>query len=143
MLNTMDIKTATLNGVATIEIARSHKKNALTAEMYSAMAAAVRAADADTTVRALQITGQPGIFTSGNDIDDFMTRPPSTPDAPVFDFMRALVACRKPVVAAVTGAAIGIGTTMLLPAIWSTCRTRRAWRCPLRASGWCLSSPPA
>lgn len=114
MLNTMDIKTATLNGVATIEIARPHKKNALTAEMYSAMAAAVRAADADTTVRALLITGQPGIFTSGNDIDDFMNRPPSTPDAPVFDFMRALVACRKPVVAAVTGAAIGIGTTMLL-----------------------------
>ena len=114
MLNAMDIKTATLNGVATIEIARPHKKNALTAEMYSAMAAAVRAADGDTAVRALLITGQPGIFTSGNDIDDFMNRPPSTPDAPVFDFMRALVACRKPVVAAVTGAAIGIGTTMLL-----------------------------
>jgi enoyl-CoA hydratase/carnithine racemase len=114
MLNSMDIKTATLNGVATIEIARPHKKNALTAEMYSAMAAALRAADADAAVRALLVTGQPGIFTSGNDIDDFMNRPPSTPDAPVFDFMRALVACRKPVVAAVTGAAIGIGTTMFI-----------------------------
>jgi enoyl-CoA hydratase/carnithine racemase len=57
MLNSMDIKTATLNGVATIEIARPHKKNALTAEMYSAMAAALRAADADTAVRALLMVG--------------------------------------------------------------------------------------
>ena len=110
----MSIKTATLNGVATIEIARPQKKNALTAEMYAAMAAALQAADADAAVRAVLIVGQPGVFTSGNDIDDFMNRPPATIDAPVFDFMRALVASSKPVVAAVTGAAIGIGTTMLL-----------------------------
>ena len=110
----MSIKTATLNGVATIEIARPQKKHALTAEMYSAMAAALRAADGDAAVRAVLIVGQPGVFTSGNDIDDFMNRPPATTDAPVFDFMRALVACSKPVIAAVTGAAIGIGTTMLL-----------------------------
>lgn len=110
----MSIKTAILNGVATIEMARPQKKNALTAEMYAAMAAALKSADADVTVRALLIVGQPGVFTSGNDIDDFMNRPPATLDAPVFDFMRALVACSKPVVAAVTGAAIGIGTTMLL-----------------------------
>ena len=108
------IRTATLNGVATIEIARPEKKNALTVEMYSAMAAALTAADADAAVRSVLIVGQPGIFSSGNDIDDFMGRPPSAPDAPVFAFMRALVNCRKPVVAAVTGAAIGIGTTMLL-----------------------------
>jgi len=110
----MSIKTATLNGVATIEIARPQKKNALTAEMYTAMAAALQAADADAAVRAVLVVGQPGVFTSGNDIDDFMNRPPATIAAPVFDFMRALVACSKPVVAAVTGAAIGIGTTMLL-----------------------------
>jgi hypothetical protein len=82
MLNSMDIKTATLNGVATIEIARPHKKNALTAEMYSAMAAALRAADADTAVRALLITGQPGCFTSGNDIEDFMQAPPGQDGEP-------------------------------------------------------------
>jgi len=114
----MSIKTATLNGVATIEIARPEKKNALTIAMYQAMADALRAAKADAAVRAVLITGQPGIFTSGNDIEDFMSRPPGGGsdghDSPVFQFMRALIDCDKPVVAAVTGAAIGIGTTMLL-----------------------------
>src|SRR5881296_440822 len=103
----MSIKTATLNGVATIEIARPEKKNAITGAMYHAMAAALDAAKADTAVRAVLITGQPGIFTSGNDIEDFMQRPPGEP--PAFAFMRALMGCDKPVIAAVTGAAIGIG----------------------------------
>ncbi len=110
----MSIKTYTVNGVATIEIARPEKKNAITQAMYQAMADAIAAADADPGVRALLITGQPGIFTSGNDLEDFMGRPPRGEDAPVFQFMHALVDCSKPVVAAVTGAAIGIGTTMLL-----------------------------
>ena len=114
----MSIKTATLNGVATIEIARPEKKNALTVAMYQAMHGALVAAKADPAVRAVLITGQPGIFTSGNDIEDFMTRAPAQGsdalDSPVFRFMRALLDCDKPVVAAVTGAAVGIGTTMLL-----------------------------
>jgi enoyl-CoA hydratase/carnithine racemase len=108
------IKTYTVNGVATIEIARPEKKNAITQAMYQAMADALRAADADKAVRAVLITGQPGIFTSGNDLEDFMSAPPRGEDAPVFQFMQALLDCGKPVVAAVTGAAIGIGTTMLL-----------------------------
>jgi enoyl-CoA hydratase/carnithine racemase len=110
----MSIKTATLNGVATIEIARPEKKNALTMAMYTAMADALRAAQADAAVRAVLVTGQPGVFTSGNDLEDFMQRPPQGLDSPVFQFMLALLECEKPVVAAVTGAAIGIGTTMLL-----------------------------
>jgi enoyl-CoA hydratase/carnithine racemase len=110
----MSIKTASINGVATIEIARPEKKNAITADMYQAMADALTAAAAEPSVRAVLITGQPGIFTSGNDIEDFMGRPPQGADAPVFQFMRALVGCSKPVLAAVTGAAIGIGTTLLL-----------------------------
>jgi enoyl-CoA hydratase/carnithine racemase len=109
------IKTATLNGVATIEIARPEKKNALTVEMYQAMADAVAAAAEDGAVRAILITGQPGIFTSGNDLQDFLNRPrPDVDASPVFRFMHALIACDKPVVVAVTGAAIGIGVTMLL-----------------------------
>ncbi len=114
----MSIKTGVVDGVATIEIARPEKKNALTQAMYSAMAAALDAAMADASVRAVLITGQPGIFTSGNDIEDFMQRPPGSGsdamDSPVFQFMRSLLLCDKPVVAAVTGAAIGIGTTLLL-----------------------------
>ncbi len=114
----MSIKTAVLDGVATIEIARPEKKNALTQAMYQAMADALNAAREDQAVRAVLITGQPGIFTSGNDIEDFMQRAPgqgsNNLDSPVFQFMRALLGIDKPVVAAVTGAAIGIGTTMLL-----------------------------
>ena len=110
----MTIKTATLNGVATIEIARPEKKNAITMAMYSAMAQALIAAKADPAVRSVLITGQPGIFTSGNDIDDFMQRPPDSAESPAFVFMKALIGCDKPVIAAVTGAAIGIGTTLLL-----------------------------
>jgi len=114
----MSIKTATINGVCTIEIARPEKKNALTVAMYQAMSDALHAAREDPAVRAVLITGQPGIFTSGNDIEDFMSRPPGQGsdglNSPVFLFMRALLECDKPVVAAVTGAAIGIGTTMLL-----------------------------
>ena len=117
----MSIKTATIDGVATIEIARPEKKNALTLAMYRAMADAIEAAKADPAVRALLITGQPGIFTSGNDLEDFAARSAGggsggsdRDDSPVFAFMRALIGCDKPVVAAVTGAAIGIGTTLLL-----------------------------
>jgi len=110
----MSIKTAIVNGVATIEIARPEKKNALTRAMYQAMADALVAANGDKSVRAVLIQGQPGIFTSGNDIEDFMGSPPRDEEAPVFQFMRALLACEKPVIAAVNGAAIGIGTTMLL-----------------------------
>ncbi len=114
----MSIKTATINGVCTIEIARPEKKNALTVAMYQAMSDALNAARDNKAVRAVLITGQPGIFTSGNDIEDFMSRPPGQGsdgmNSPVFLFMRALLECDKPVVAAVTGAAIGIGTTLLL-----------------------------
>ncbi|HWI09853.1 MAG TPA: enoyl-CoA hydratase [Burkholderiaceae bacterium] len=108
----MSIKTATINGVATIEIARPEKKNAITGAMYQQMADALDAAMADGAVRAVLITGQPGIFTSGNDIEDFMQHAPG--ESPAFGFMRALMGFNKPVIAAVTGAAIGIGTTMLL-----------------------------
>jgi enoyl-CoA hydratase/carnithine racemase len=110
----MTIRTVNTNGVAVIEIARPEKKNALTQAMYTAMAEAIAAADADAAIRAVLITGQPGIFTSGNDLEDFMTRPPQGEDSPVFQFMKALTECGKPVVAAVTGGAIGIGTTLLL-----------------------------
>lgn len=110
----MSIRTSTANGVLTIEIARPEKKNALTIAMYAAMTQALSGAQADNAVRAALITGQPAAFTAGNDLQDFMERPPTGEDSPVMDFMYALLNFDKPVVAAVTGAAIGIGVTMLL-----------------------------
>jgi enoyl-CoA hydratase/carnithine racemase len=110
----MSIRTATSHGVLTIEIARPEKKNALTIAMYEAMSQALSAAQADHAVRAVLITGQPAAFTAGNDLQDFMQRPPTAEDSPVVQFMHALLNFEKPAVAAVTGAAVGIGVTMLL-----------------------------
>jgi enoyl-CoA hydratase/carnithine racemase len=110
----MHIKSVCLQGVATIEIARPEKKNALSQAMYRAMTETILDAGADESVRALLITGQPGIFTAGNDLEDFMRTPEIGADSPVAGFMQALLNCDKPVVAAVTGAAVGIGVTMLL-----------------------------
>ena len=103
------IESSTAHGVCTVRIERPAKRNALTASMYAALAAAFIAADADESVRAVVFTGNPQAFTGGNDLADFLHQPPSRADAPVFRFMRALSDCRKPVVAAVCGPAVGIG----------------------------------
>jgi enoyl-CoA hydratase/carnithine racemase len=100
--------------VARIEIARPEKKNALTAEMYLGLAEALKAADADRAVRAVVLHGSRDCFTSGNDIADFLQRPPHDEGAPTWRFFDALPGMQKPVVAAVGGLAIGIGVTMLL-----------------------------
>ena len=110
----MSIKTTLDNHVATVEIDRPQKKNAITGEMYLALAQAVRDANANPAVRSVLITGQPGVFTAGNDLEDFQRNAQGAGELPSVAFMRALVACEKPVIAAVTGLAVGIGTTMLL-----------------------------
>jgi hypothetical protein len=100
--------------VLRIEIARPEKKNALTQAMYGAMADALVAADRDSAVRAVLIHGARDCFTAGNDLKDFLERPPHSGETPVFRFLSALPTLAKPLVAAVNGAAVGIGTTMLL-----------------------------
>lgn len=100
--------------VLTLRLNRPDKKNALTREMYSHLAHALEQADADDSVHVVLICGSAECFTSGNDIADFLQQPPADMDSPVFRFMRSLLECRKPVVAAVAGAAVGIGTTLLL-----------------------------
>lgn len=113
----MDISTTKADGILTIEFNRPERKNAITTGMYQAMADALVDGDKDPSVRAVLITGKPEIFTAGNDLDDFLRNAaPGVADAerPVFQFMRALSGMGKPVVAAVSGAAIGIGTTMLM-----------------------------
>jgi enoyl-CoA hydratase/carnithine racemase len=108
------ILTEQVGGVLRIQINRPAKRNALTAEMYTAMADALELGDDDAGVRAILITGTADTFTGGNDLTDFLQSPPSGPDSPVLRFLHAVSHAPKPVVAAVSGAAIGIGTTMLL-----------------------------
>ncbi len=110
----MSIRYHVESGVATLELARPEKKNALTLAMYSALAGHLESAARDDAVRAVLIAGQPGIFTAGNDLHDFLQSPDLTADAPQIRFMLTLAGMEKPVVAAVTGAAVGIGVTMLL-----------------------------
>jgi enoyl-CoA hydratase/carnithine racemase len=101
-------------GLLTLRLNRPDKKNALTRAMYSHLAEALKLADSDPEIKAVLITGTTECFTAGNDIADFIQQPPSNLDSPVFQFMLTLLDCRKPVIAAVAGAAVGIGTTMLL-----------------------------
>ncbi|APV38760.1 enoyl-CoA hydratase [Pseudomonas frederiksbergensis] len=101
-------------GLLTLRFNRPDKKNALTRAMYSHLAEALKLADTDPEINAVLITGTAECFTAGNDIADFIQQPPGNLDSPVFQFMLNLLECRKPVIAAVAGAAVGIGTTMLL-----------------------------
>jgi enoyl-CoA hydratase/carnithine racemase len=100
--------------VLTITMSRPAKKNALTHAMYGAMADALGSAATDGSVRVILITGTGDAFTAGNDLGDFLNAPPAGAEAPVFRFLTALSTAEKPVVAAVNGLAVGIGTTMLL-----------------------------
>ena len=110
----MDIEIDKADGILTIAFNRLEKKNAITSAMYQTMADAVKEGEADAAIRVILITGQPQIFTAGNDLEDFMKNPPSVAESPVFQFMQQMIHATKPIVAAVSGAAVGIGTTLLL-----------------------------
>ncbi len=108
-----DILTHTDAGVMTITFNRLDKKNSITSSMYAAMADAVAEAAADPAVRVVVFQGHESIFSAGNDIGDFLNQPPSTQESPVFRFLRGIATFEKPLLAAVAGPAVGIGTTML------------------------------
>jgi len=101
------------SGVMTLTFNRVDKKNSLTAAMYAALADAVAQAEHNADVRVLVFQGHETVFCAGNDIADFLNNPPSTSDAPVFRLLRNIAAFSKPVLAAVAGPAVGIGTTLL------------------------------
>jgi enoyl-CoA hydratase/carnithine racemase len=105
------IKHSKENNILSIGLNRLDKKNALTAAMYSELAEIFRSQTSD--INAVILSGGSD-FTAGNDLADFLDNPPSTSDAPVYQFMRALTNCPVPVIAAVDGVAVGIGTTLLL-----------------------------
>lgn len=110
----MNIDSRVENRVMRITIERPDKKNALTQAMYAALAAAILAAEQDPQVRAILVHGAGDTFTAGNDLEDFMRAGQALDVGPTRDFMQALSQAQKPVVAAVNGLAVGIGTTMLL-----------------------------
>ena len=103
-----------LGAILHIQINRPEKKNALTFEMYQAMAEAIYKAETDNFVGCILISGAEGVFTAGNDLKDFQARPPKDETAPAFQFIMSLAKSTVPIVAAVDGVAIGIGVTMLL-----------------------------
>ena len=108
-----DILTHIADGVLTLTINRVDKKNSFTPAMYAAMAAGLEQAKADPAIRVTVIQGDVTVFSAGNDIGDFLQRKPSTQESPVFQFLRAIASHPKPVIAAVCGPAVGIGTTLL------------------------------
>lgn len=109
-----DILATRRGAVQALAFNRPAKRNAITAAMYAALADHIAAAEADDEVRVLLFHGLPEVFTSGNDIEDFAERPPLAEGTPVFRFLRGMSEATKPIVACVTGNAVGIGTTMLL-----------------------------
>ncbi|WP_367848569.1 enoyl-CoA hydratase [Rhodoferax sp. WC2427] len=108
-----DILTHTEDGILTITLNRVAKKNSLTAAMYTAISDALEAAQADPVVRVAVVQGHETIFSAGNDIGDFLKAPPSA-DSPVIRFLRVISSFPKPLIGAVCGAAVGVGTTLLL-----------------------------
>ena len=108
-----DILTHIDAGVMTITFNRLDKKNSINSTMYAAMADAVAQAGADPSVRVVVFQGHESVFSAGNDIGDFLSQPPSTQELPVFRFLRGIATFEKPLLAAVAGPAVGIGTTML------------------------------
>jgi len=120
------ITTETNDAVLTITFARPEKKNAFLPEMYEAVAAALRDADADDAVRAILVRGAGETFSAGNDIAGFMS---GKMDAAV-RLLLQLVEQEKPIVAAVDGLAIGIGTTLLLHADYVVATARARFQLP-------------
>lgn len=103
------------HGVQSLRLSRPEKKNALTRAMYEALCDAIESGDADPSIAVHVITGTNGMFTAGNDISDFLAAGigGSNQNSEVLRFIRLLPVIQKPIIAAVDGIAIGIGTTLL------------------------------
>lgn len=100
--------------ILTLILNRPEKQNAITREMYETLAGAISEANGDFGIRAVIIASSGAHFTSGNDLYDFLNAPPLEPGSPVMNFLEAIHNFSKPLLAAVSGNAVGIGTTMLM-----------------------------
>lgn len=111
---TNQVKISVEDGVLSLSFNRPEKKNALTLDMYKAATAAIERAESDPAIRVVLFTGEGDMFTAGNDIGDFLSVPPDAVDSPVVLFLQKLAATDIPLLAAVNGRAVGIGTTLLM-----------------------------
>lgn len=111
---TEHVLTEVTEGVLRITLNRPEKRNALTVGMYAAIADALDRAETAPSIRAICLTGTSDCFTSGNDLVDFLNDPPRGEGSPVGRFLAGIAGASTPLVAAVTGPAVGVGTTMLL-----------------------------
>src|SRR5262249_12178496 len=109
-----DILTQRSGAILDIQLNRPTKKNAMTSAMYDAIADALDGAARDESVRVVLGHGAGDSFSAGNDVADFLQNPPGPGESPQRRLMDAFIAFEKPIVAAVQGAAVGGGTTMLL-----------------------------
>jgi len=100
--------------ILTLSLNRVEKQNAITRDMYQFLADKLKEANGDFGIRVVVITHEGPHFTAGNDIFDFLNNPPHEPGSPVWNFLQEIHNFTKPLLAAVSGNAIGIGTTMLL-----------------------------
>lgn len=101
-------------GVLTLTFNRLPRKNSINVAMYEALATAIERAATDEATRVVLIQGHETVFSAGNDIEDFLKNQPSDQNSPVFRFLRGIATFPKPLLAAVCGPAVGIGTTLLL-----------------------------
>ncbi|HEV2595096.1 MAG TPA: enoyl-CoA hydratase [Sphingomicrobium sp.] len=109
------VRVTSEKAVLAITLARPERRNAITVAMYDALAEAIESAAADPRIRVITIRGEGQDFAAGNDLADFLTAAPRDgEEIPVWRFLRALAQCETPLVAAVQGNCVGIGTTMLL-----------------------------
>lgn len=108
------VSTSKSDGILHIELNRPDKKNAITQEMYGLAADAFEQANDDSQVRVIIISGRGDSFTSGNDLVDFLSKTGESTEDGITRFLRAVPNCNKPIIAAVHGHAVGIGTTLLL-----------------------------
>ena len=130
------ISTQLENRVLTISFDRADKKNALTNDMYRAAIKALLDSSENTDVRAVLLKGEGGDFTSGNDMKAFLEETPED-KPPVMTFLLTLARYPKPVVAAVEGLAIGIGTTMLSHCDYVVAATDTRYKLPFVDLGLC------
>ena len=110
---TDDVQIAVADGVMRITMHRPAKKNALTGPMYDAMTAALERADASDDIRAVMLEGSGGSFTAGNDLGDFLASATKGDEPRATYFIRKIAMLETPIVAAVDGVAVGVGTTLL------------------------------